>query len=132
VIVGAPVLALGLLLVGAVIAWWLRGKNAEGEIAGLKAQLAARDDRMKFRDDKLADVQQHVETLKLRIKELEEAFRLESLSSVRTGPMPHIGPTGPAIKEVAEAADALGTSISAITFPSFQHAPVHGKTGSGL
>lgn len=40
---GRPVLSFALLIVGAMCAWWLRGRNAVGEIAGLKAQIAARD-----------------------------------------------------------------------------------------
>jgi hypothetical protein len=43
VIRDAPVLSIALLIVGGICAWWLRGRNAVAEIAGLKAQIAARD-----------------------------------------------------------------------------------------
>jgi xanthine/uracil permease len=45
VIAGAPVLAIGLILIGFAFAWWLKGNNAKSEIDGLKAQLLAREER---------------------------------------------------------------------------------------
>jgi hypothetical protein len=44
-------------------AWWLRGRTSEGEIAGLKAQMSAKDERLSLGVDKLAASERDLEKL---------------------------------------------------------------------
>lgn len=70
VIVGAPVLALGLLALGAVVGWWFRGQKTEGEIAGLKTQLAVRDERSTYAKEQSATEKGFVEAATAKLVEL--------------------------------------------------------------
>lgn len=63
VIQAAPWLSLVLMAVGAVAAWWFKSKTTASEIAGLKAHLAARDERVKLGEERLADIRLKEETL---------------------------------------------------------------------
>ena len=54
VIMAAPWIAAGLLLLGAIPAWWFRGHSAKSEIAGLRAQIAAGDAQLSVEASRLA------------------------------------------------------------------------------
>ena len=53
-IMAAPWIAAGLLLIGAVPAWWFRGHSAKSEMAGLRAQIAACDAQLSAEASPLA------------------------------------------------------------------------------
>jgi hypothetical protein len=77
VITGAPRLALGLLLIGAVISWWWKGHLAKAEIAGLKAEaggLRAKNDvevsRTDFFRDRLDAQKEELDRARLNVLKL--------------------------------------------------------------
>jgi hypothetical protein len=49
----APYIILPLIVVSLWVAWWFRGRTKEGEIAGLKAQMSVKDERLSFAVDGL-------------------------------------------------------------------------------
>jgi hypothetical protein len=59
----APFIMLAGIMVVGVAAWWLNGKMSEGEIAGLKAQMSAKDERLSLGVDKLAAAERDLEKL---------------------------------------------------------------------
>jgi hypothetical protein len=68
----APVPSLILLAVGAASAWWLRGQTKEGEINGLKAQIAALDERLTLAAEKMQQREETVRKLDDELTKLRE------------------------------------------------------------
>jgi hypothetical protein len=56
----APFIMLAGIMVVGVAVWWLR-RMSEGEIAGLKAQMSAKDERLSLGLDKLAASERDLE-----------------------------------------------------------------------
>ena len=70
VLAAAPFLVLALIAVVASLIWWLKGSIDDGQIkqlnahiAGLKAQLDVRDERMRLAEEKREEVQKTAERL---------------------------------------------------------------------
>lgn len=119
---GAPLLSVVLIGLGAGAAWWLRGRNAAGEIAGLKAQieglklqmegqiaglksqLEAREERRLAVEEQRVIAVAQVEILRREVAELENGYKMLRAELRRTA-----APEG-----LARVSDAIGTTTSSI------------------
>jgi hypothetical protein len=115
VLANAPALSFALVAVGAVAAWWFRGRSAAGEIAGLNAQVGASDQRRLLSEERLAIMTQKEEALEARVFELQMNYRAfnNEMRSLRPSPafFDASDQTESAIKNVAIATSDLSGSI---------------------
>lgn len=75
VIAAAPVLSILLFAIGVCVAWWARNWFENREIAGLRAQISAKDERLQLAHDKQDEANEARDAAVARLHQLQSEVR---------------------------------------------------------
>jgi hypothetical protein len=118
VIQAAPVLSVVLVVIGAVLAWWLNSSIGQGRLDALKRHFEARDERKVLIEERLDAVMRNEDMLKTQVAALQEYFQIVESQVLHEGRVPALiaatGSTSSTITNIALTTEALAGSLTVL------------------
>jgi hypothetical protein len=118
VLQATPVLSVVLIVIGFIIAWWLRGMISRSKIDSLIAQLETHDERRVLVEERLSAVARNEHMLQTQVTALQGHFQIVEGEVLRQGHVPALiaatGSTASTITNIALTTEALSGSLSVL------------------
>jgi hypothetical protein len=118
VLQAAPVLSGVLVLVGFVIAWWLRSMVSRSKIESLISQLETHDERRMLVEERLSALTRNEYMLQTQVAALQNHFNIVEGEVLRQGHVPALiaatGSTASTITNIVLTTEALSGSLNVL------------------
>jgi len=118
VLQASPVLSVVLIVIGFVIAWWLRSIVSRGKIDSLISQLETHDERRLLVEERLSAVARNEYMLQTQVAALQGHFQIVEGEVLRQGHVPALiaatGSTASTITNIVLTTEALSGSLSVL------------------
>lgn len=115
---GAPVAAAVLVLIGGIAAWLLTRSFGQHRIIALQRQFEARDETKILIEERLAAVMRNEDMLKVQVAALQEHFQIVENQVLHEGRVPALiaatGSTASTITNIALTTEALAGSLNVL------------------
>lgn len=117
-IMGAPVAAMMLVVIGGIAAWIAASRLNQHRLIALQRRFDARDETKILIEERLAAVMRNEDMLKVQVAALQEHFQIVESQVLHEGRVPALiaatGSTASTITNIALTAEALAGSLSVL------------------